>query len=102
VNLTLWRADQIRPLARDPARIPRAAAGLADFAEPVSGIWYLVSGIWYLVSGIRIQPYASSRRPGDVLREVLPCNSSAKSQMVSSCMSTAAAYIHHICFISTM
>jgi hypothetical protein len=43
VNLTLWRADQIRPLARDPARIPRAAAGLADFAEPVSGIWYLVS-----------------------------------------------------------
>ena len=95
MNLTLWRADQIRPLARDPARIPRAAAGLADFAEPVSGIWYLVSGI-------RIQPYASSRRPGDVLREVLPCNSSAKSQMVSSCMSTAAAYIHHICFISTM
>jgi len=34
VNLTRRRADQIHPLARDPARIPRAAAGLADFGEP--------------------------------------------------------------------
>jgi len=34
--------------------------------------------------------------------EYVPCYSSAKSQSVSASMSTAAAYIRHICFISAM